>query len=196
MLVKTTITNANVKSFSHHSTLVAHQQKWTKSFTKEVKRLHFIIDQIIFRANHIGSTSVPGMLANPTIDILLEVGRNCDLEDLTYAMNISGYELKQREGNAELDLLYTKVSNGQAYRIIIRYPGDWDEYYFSEYLRRHPEMQRQYEQVRQELGHLYVNDSIAYANGKSSFVKQVTELARQEFPRKFATNVGRFFEKR
>jgi len=201
MLVKTTNTITNVRSFPDHTTLASYQPKWSKSFTKEVKRLYFIIDQIIYRTNHIGSTSVPGMLANPIIDILLEVGRNCDLEDLTYAMSMAGYQLKQLQGNPELDLMYSKDikeigAKGQQFHIYIRYPGDWDEYYFCEFLRRHPEMQRQYEQLRLELGQRFMNNPEVYANGKSEFVQKVTTLARQEFPSKFATNVGRFFEQR
>lgn len=34
------------------------------------------------RISHIGSTAVKGLLAKPTIDILLEIEEHCDLKEL------------------------------------------------------------------------------------------------------------------
>lgn len=48
----------------------------------------------IERINHIGSTSVNRLIAKPTIDILLEITRDCDLKFLVNVLEENGYILK------------------------------------------------------------------------------------------------------
>lgn len=44
--------------------------------------LHSIGRDQVARISHIGSTAVKGLLAKPTIDILLEIEEHCDLKEL------------------------------------------------------------------------------------------------------------------
>lgn len=71
-----------------------------------------------------------------------------------------------------------KGFSGQAYHVHVRYPGDWDEIYFRDYLISHPEVAHEYETLKRELSEKYANDREAYTAGKSGFARDITELAR------------------
>jgi len=45
------------------------------------------------RINHIGSTAVEDLLAKPTVDILLEVDDNCDIENMKEKLKKAGWTL-------------------------------------------------------------------------------------------------------
>ncbi|MED1103191.1 GrpB family protein [Bacillus paramycoides] len=50
--------------------------------------------EYIERINHIGSTSVNGLLAKPVIDILLAITEDCDLKFLVSILEKNGYTLE------------------------------------------------------------------------------------------------------
>jgi len=80
--------------------LEEHNSMWREWYLEEEK---LIISSIgndnIQRINHIGSTSVNGLIAKPTIDILLEITKNCDLKFLVNVMEENGYILKSNHRN-------------------------------------------------------------------------------------------------
>ena len=77
---------------------------------------------------------------------------------------------------------------GQAYHIHVRYPGDWDEIYFRDYLRNNAEIRKQYGELKRILAVKYRNDRDGYTDAKTEFVKRISELARQE--RKISENTN------
>jgi len=74
---------------------------------------------------------------------------------------------------------------GQAYHIHVRYPGDWDELYFRDYLKSHPETAEEYGNLKLELKTIYQYDRDAYTRAKSDFINEINKLARKEFPDKY-----------
>ena len=74
---------------------------------------------------------------------------------------------------------YTKAGfKGQAFHIHVRYKGDWDEIYFRDYLIAHPEVAREYEDLKIRLCSAFKNDREGYTEAKTDFVKMVTGSAR------------------
>lgn len=53
--------------------------------------INIVGEENIKRINHIGSTTVPGMISKPTIDILLEITNNCDINRLIKILQSNGY---------------------------------------------------------------------------------------------------------
>lgn len=43
------------------------------------------------RLNHIGSSAVPGLVAKPIVDILLEIDASCNVTELQRALKTIGY---------------------------------------------------------------------------------------------------------
>src|SRR3954470_18513215 len=59
-------------------TLVAYDPDWPRLFSREADRLRSILGDAALGIAHVGSTSVPGLMAKPIIDILLTVPDSAD----------------------------------------------------------------------------------------------------------------------
>src|SRR5690606_38947451 len=53
--------------------VVPYNPEWPRLFEEEAKRVTTALGDLVLRAHHIGSTSIPGLKAKPIIDIMLEV---------------------------------------------------------------------------------------------------------------------------
>ena len=53
--------------------LLKHNPKWLKAFTREKKVLEKELNGLVIDIQHIGSTSIPGIVAKPIIDMLMAV---------------------------------------------------------------------------------------------------------------------------
>ena len=65
---------------------------WPDAFGHEATRIRNALG-----IEHIGSTSVPGLAANPIIDILLVVADSVDQPSYVPALEAAGYVLRPRE---------------------------------------------------------------------------------------------------
>jgi len=161
-----------------------YNPEWKKLFENEKEHLKKHISQKdILRITHIGSTSVPGMKAKPTIDILIEIDKQTDTSELIQRIIRAGYNYSHQPGNPPPHMMFMKGYTlqgfkGQAFHLHIRYMGDWDEVYFRDYLIKNPLICREYENLKLSLEKLYKNDREAYTKGKTDFVKKITSIAR------------------
>jgi GrpB-like predicted nucleotidyltransferase (UPF0157 family) len=140
----------------------------------------------IARISHFGSTSVPGIIAKPTIDILLEVYEGFDKKKLIRDFADLGYLYDSQPRNFAPNMMFMKGYtqdgfSGQVYHVHVRYSGDWDELYFRDYLIQHPEVAEQYVALKLQLQEQYEFDREAYTHGKTEFIRRVTHIARGEF---------------
>lgn len=141
--------------------------------------------QNIARLNHIGSTAVPGLIAKPTIDILLEIKDGVNLEKLVAGLKSAGYIYLKQPANPAPHMMFLKGYTrqgfeGQAFHVHVRYGGDWDELYFRDYLLAHPAVADEYGRLKIKLKKKYEHDRDGYTRAKSAFIKRITGLARQE----------------
>ncbi|MGG3519615.1 GrpB family protein [Bacillus pseudomycoides] len=89
--------------------LKEHNPIWKDWYLQEEKLLNNIIgDQYIERINHIGSTSVNGLLAKPTIDILLEITEECDLKFLVSMFEKNGYIFEKQPQKPAPHMMFMK----------------------------------------------------------------------------------------
>jgi GrpB-like predicted nucleotidyltransferase (UPF0157 family) len=68
--------------------------------------------------------------------------------------------------------------NEQTFHIHVRYPGDWDEIVFRDYLISNPDAALNYAALKRVLADKYVNDREKYTENKTDFIKRVLRLAR------------------
>ena len=167
--------------------LSAYNPDWQNWYRDESELLTRCFGDRLKRIRHIGSTSVPGMLAKPTVDILLEAAPDCPPEKLRESGLRSGYMvMAETGGNAEtyrLDLCKGYTASGFAERVFhlhVRYLGDWDEPYFCEYLRHHPEVCREYAELKASLLPRFRHDRDGYTAAKGEFIRRWTCRARAE----------------
>jgi GrpB-like predicted nucleotidyltransferase (UPF0157 family) len=168
-----------------------HKIEWKEIYRKE-KRLikRSIGKRNIVRMSHIGSTAVPGLMAKPTIDILLEIQNDVDIPKLISGMESCGHIYDPQPENPPPHMKFMKGYTpegfkGQAFHVHIRYKGDWDELYFRDYLISHPDVCAEYAKLKVELYKKYEFDRNTYTEAKTDFIKCMTILARKEMPSKY-----------
>ena len=64
---------------------------------KKQRLLHILHNYDICRINHIGSTSVEGLIAKPTIDILLELPKDYAVNDIAQLLQNDDWILMQKD---------------------------------------------------------------------------------------------------
>jgi GrpB-like predicted nucleotidyltransferase (UPF0157 family) len=78
-------------------TLVEYDPAWPQHFAREATRIGEALGDRALRIEHVGSTSVPGLIAKPIVDILLVVADSADEAAYVPALGGAGYVLRIRE---------------------------------------------------------------------------------------------------
>jgi GrpB-like predicted nucleotidyltransferase (UPF0157 family) len=79
--------------------IVDYDPQWPAMFGREADRIRTTLGWRALRIEHTGSTSVPGLVAKPVIDILLVVRDSADEAEYMPALEAAGYVLRIRETN-------------------------------------------------------------------------------------------------
>jgi GrpB-like predicted nucleotidyltransferase (UPF0157 family) len=166
-----------------------YTNNWPELFEKEKQLITRILEPEMYnRIEHFGSTSVPGLSAKDTIDILMEVEfdevKNQKLID---AMKSLGYEFNWQNEGSHPHMVFVKGYNitsprDQTYHIHAG-PKDhplWDRLLFRDYLINHPEAAKAYEELKFKLAADFKHERVAYRIAKTDFIKEVTRKAKLE----------------
>jgi GrpB-like predicted nucleotidyltransferase (UPF0157 family) len=162
-----------------------YSDKWSDLFKEEAKLITDSFTQTeIVKIDHIGSTAIPRIKAKPTIDILLQVAEQIDIQRLKDTFKLLGYEINARPEKPPPHLTfvkgYTKCGfKGQAYHVHIRYRGDWDEIRFRDYLIKNKEIAKEYESLKLEFAEKYKHDREAYTDSKTEWLEKINNLTRK-----------------
>ena len=160
--------------------VVPHDPAWEKGFEREAAALRSVLADEALAVHHIGSTSVPGLRAKPTIDVLIEAREIGKLDDLEAEMAEKGYEAWGEYGTPgrrffTRDLGPERLCNVHAFEA--GSPEVERHLAFRDYLARHPETARAYGDLKKELAESFPEDMEAYMEGKDAFVKRVEREA-------------------
>lgn len=167
--------------------LKEHNPKYKEWYESEEEQLlDGIKNQNIKRINHIGSTAVEGLIAKSTIDILLEVDKNCDITKLTEILKVKSWILMSSEYEPNLRLVFNKgyTPDGFAekvYHLHVRHCDDCDELYFRDYLLDHADVADQYGNLKLSLEKEYQHNRDGYTAAKAEFIACYTEKAKCEY---------------
>jgi GrpB-like predicted nucleotidyltransferase (UPF0157 family) len=77
--------------------LVPYDAAWPQQFAREARRIQSALGARALQVEHVGSTSVPGLVAKPIIDILLVVASSADEPSYLPSLESAGYVLRIRE---------------------------------------------------------------------------------------------------
>ncbi len=159
--------------------LTEHQDCWKEWYFEEESLLKNALSQIE-RISHIGSTAVSSIWAKPIIDILVEVPKGSDLVDYKDSIVNSGYIcMSQSEDGISFNKGYTEGGFAdRVFHLHLRHCGDNDELYFRDYLIEHPDVAREYEELKLRLWKEYEHNRDGYTKAKTELVKRYTEKAR------------------
>jgi GrpB-like predicted nucleotidyltransferase (UPF0157 family) len=78
-------------------TLVEYDPRWPALFAREAARIRGALGEHALLVAHVGSTSVPGLVAKPIIDVVLAVADSSNEAAYVPALERAGYALRIRE---------------------------------------------------------------------------------------------------
>lgn len=171
--------------------LKEHNPEYSSWYLEEKESLvHIVGKNNIARINHIGSTSVKGLIAKPTVDILLEVNNDCEVEALKEKLSNNGWILMSCSNDPELRMVfnkgYTKYGFAEkVFHLHLRYFNDWNELYFRDYLRLNKEVADEYGKLKLSLKDKYEHNRDGYTEAKTEFIMKYTKVAREKFGEKY-----------
>lgn len=159
-------------------------KEWYESEKDNI--LSCINSEDIYRINHIGSTVVTGLVAKPTVDILLELNIECHISQLITTLKDNGWTLMSSESKPKRKLSFNKgyTPNGFAervYHLHVRYLDNWNELYFRDYLIEHSEIADEYGKLKISLWEKYEHNRDGYTEAKSDFINKYSEKAKLEY---------------
>ena len=172
-------------------TIVDYNHRWPVIFDEERRHLLSCLpSDLINRIEHFGSTAVPGLAAEPIIDILVEVSSLDDTRRRIVAiLEAQGYDYFWRPsfGNDTPPFYAWFIKrDGKGKRthhihMVEAHFEHWDRLLFRDYLIEHPPIALEYGNLKSKLSVKYHQDRVAYTQAKSDFIRRITEKAKRYY---------------
>lgn len=151
--------------------IVDYDPGWPDRFACWHARIAAELDGAARRIDHVGSTSVPGLAAKPTIDIQVGVD---DVEDEhSYAPGLERLGLVLRSRDRLHRFFRPPAGRPRDVHVhVCRAGGAWEREHllFRDHLRTHPPARRQYAAAKREAVETWGNDRVAYGEAKSDVI--------------------------
>lgn len=157
-----------------------YNDEWPFNYQEEKREIEEVMTDKAIAIEHIGSTSVQGLGAKPIIDFMVGVKDLKEVESFIEPLAEIGYE----------HVFHKEFPNRRFFRkgqwragthhlhIYVYRSEEWNNnILFRDYLKNHPEMLKQYNQLKKELAEKYPHDRVAYTNAKHPFIIDVIQKA-------------------
>src|SRR5215510_6451868 len=151
--------------------VVQYDVAWTAAFNQEAVALSGVFGDALVAIHHIGSTSIPGLLAKPIIDILVVLKETQTIDRFSVAMEQLRYRVRGECLDAEVPgtpgrFYFSKDTDGvrthQVHACAVGHPEVADKLAFRDFLRAHPECASDYGSLKRRLAVLNRHDTIGY----------------------------------
>jgi GrpB-like predicted nucleotidyltransferase (UPF0157 family) len=167
--------------------LVDHSPDWRDQATLESNRITRALGDILIAVHHVGSTAIAGIRAKPVIDLLPEVKSLDALDRAAPQVCALGYEWRGEFGIPErryctLDDPESGARLVQLHCFARGHPEIERMLVFRDYLRANPDEARAYETEKERLRRLHPDDTMAYAEAKSPWIRSALERYRDPRP--------------
>ena len=177
--------------------IVPYNPEWPHMFEREKSHLLACLPpELIGRIEHFGSTSIPGLAAKPIIDILVEVTSLEETKErIAPVLEAQGYDYFWRPTwGDDTPPFYAwfikrdlKGNRTHHLHMVERDFEHWDRLLFRDYLIEHPDLAREYQDLKIHLAKMYPNDRVAYTQGKTEFIEEVTSKAKAYYRKEVHT---------
>jgi GrpB-like predicted nucleotidyltransferase (UPF0157 family) len=170
--------------------IVAYNKDWPKFFKQEkVHLFNCLPNRLIKRIEHFGSTAIAGMAAKPVIDMLVEVTSLEETKNsIVPVLEVQGYDYFWRPTSGDdIPPFYAwfikRNTDGIRTHHIHFVEKDfehWDRLLFRDYLIEHPDIAKEYMDVKINLSKKFPNDRVEYTKGKTEFIVRITQKAKKQ----------------
>jgi GrpB-like predicted nucleotidyltransferase (UPF0157 family) len=156
-----------------------YNPEWQKLFEKEKKLLQSIIGNEILDIQHIGSTSITGMIAKPILDIGIAVDNFEEATVCIKPLEEIGYIYKGESGIPRRHWFAKGNIVTHHVHILEIASQTWNNnLIFRDYLIQYPEIAQQYANLKLKLFQEVKGDRDAYQQAKSPFIEQILQQAK------------------
>ena len=158
-------------------TLVPHDPGWADLYARTADEIHAVLGSTALRIDHVGSTSIPGIVAKPVIDVRVLVERYDPEAVYTAPLSSLGFDYDHRD---EGHVLFKGTRGRTRFNVHVVQKDEPDAnamIVFRDYLRSHPDEAGRYQALKLALAQRH-REGDAYASAKSSYVADVLDLAK------------------
>ena len=163
--------------------LHSHHPDWKNIFIKEKRLIDHAVGDFVLDIQHIGSTSIPGILAKPIIDIGIAVNDFDGAMVCVEPLENIGYWYRGEHGvpGRRYFTKGTEIITDFHLHMHEIESKDWDEHIaFRDYLIEHQEKAMEYSELKKRLAMEYEKDREKYLSEKSKFIKKILEIIENQ----------------
>lgn len=162
----------------------AHTPQWTAAFETIAHLLKAALDTDIVGVEHVGSTAVPGLVAEPVLDIDVIISSGYGLNTVVAKLKTLGYRPEGKDGfRHRAEDAHDALATAMAHYLRI-YSIDsatlHQHLLLRDYLRLHADQVKAYGELKQVFVQRHPKDRSAYAGAKTRFINPLLAKARKE----------------
>ena len=159
--------------------LVPYDPAWPEWFARETARLKAALSPWVVAVEHVGSTSVPGLVAKPVIDIAAAVESEPDADACVAPATALGYAFRGLHGDDPRRRYYVLDDDGRRIAHLHLYilpARAWAELLaFRDALRAQPQLADAYTREKYRVAEAVEWNKAAYSIAKGPFIQSALE---------------------
>jgi len=160
--------------------VVSYDPAWADMFLTEAEVLRNVFGDQLVDVHHIGSTAIPGILAKPILDLLVEVRDIREVDEMNSEMWELGYASLGEYGIPERRYFVKK--SGETHMVHIHTfqtgnPQVERHLNFRNYLIANPQEAQAYSRLKEKLAQQFAENIDGYVEGKNDFIQEIDRKA-------------------
>lgn len=155
--------------------VVDYDPAWPETFGALRARIWPHVRDVAQALEHVGSTSVPGLAAKPTIDLTLVARPESDLATLVERLSGLGYVHRGDLGIPGREAFF-QPEGLPPHHLYVCPPGNLglrNHLAVRDYLRAHPDVSSEYGRLKKKLAEAFPHDIDRYLEGKTPFLLRI-----------------------
>jgi len=168
----------------HTVKLVPHHTEWKTTFERTKTLLENKVGHLVLDIQHVGSTSIQGMIAKPILDLALAYDNRAVVNECMPILKGIGYEFKGDGGeNGGHVFLLCSAPDVRIHHLhLVPVHGtQWAKYLnFRDYMRTYPEQAKAYAALKQKLALKYPDSRKDYTREKVIYVQKIFDQIEKE----------------
>lgn len=157
--------------------LSIYSDEWPIRFQSESDRILQVCGDQLLSIEHVGSTSVEGLVAKPIVDMVVGVEKLQVAENMIPAMQSIGYDYPGDIGIAD-DRVFGRDPGYRLYLVhVVEFEDkQWNRYIdFRHALRTNKRLAKEYGELKSEIAEKHPEGRAVYTSLKSDFINRVIE---------------------
>ncbi len=160
--------------------LEPHDPDWIRIAGEESARIAGALGGLAVAVHHMGSTSIPGIAAKPTVDLMPAVRPDADIDACRAPMEGLGYLWRGEFGIPGRRYCVLEREGKRLFHVHIfpdGHPNITTQLAFRDYLRAHRNEALAYEAAKREAAAAHPTDSLKYNDYKSAWIRACQQRA-------------------